>query len=234
MVFSARMRWHRADSECALRAPASGWKFPAAVRRHSHSHSISRSLQRRALQAELAPPPFVPPTQLITMPLAPTVLWAQRADRLLLTIDLQSCKEPQIRWAEQQQQHRLWRRGRRGRAGGGGPLLARSLADGFTPVPRPSAASPTMQKPRRARFRSVATRTATPQVGEPPAGPACSSCRRRSAHGLLSPHRLLSPLPSSPLTHPTVPLSPPLLPLLLHHRPRRARLPAGPGAVRRD
>ncbi|PRW61524.1 HSP20-like chaperone [Chlorella sorokiniana] len=30
------------------------------------------------------------------MPLQPTVLWAQRADRLLLTIDLQSCKDPQI------------------------------------------------------------------------------------------------------------------------------------------
>ncbi|KAI7842815.1 hypothetical protein COHA_003561 [Chlorella ohadii] len=30
------------------------------------------------------------------MPLSPTVLWAQRADRLLLTIDLQSCKDPQI------------------------------------------------------------------------------------------------------------------------------------------
>ncbi|PSC67277.1 HSP20-like chaperone [Micractinium conductrix] len=30
------------------------------------------------------------------MPLSPMVLWAQRADRLLLTIDLQSCKDPQI------------------------------------------------------------------------------------------------------------------------------------------
>lgn len=30
--------------------------------------------------------------------LSPTVLWAQRADRLLLTIDLQNCKDPQIRW----------------------------------------------------------------------------------------------------------------------------------------
>ncbi|KAL4423659.1 hypothetical protein ABPG75_000960 [Micractinium tetrahymenae] len=28
--------------------------------------------------------------------LSPTVLWAQRADRLLLTIDLQNCKDPQI------------------------------------------------------------------------------------------------------------------------------------------
>ena len=33
------------------------------------------------------------------MPLQPTVLWAQRADRLLLTIDLQACKDPQIRCA---------------------------------------------------------------------------------------------------------------------------------------
>ncbi|KAL4856568.1 hypothetical protein ACK3TF_003032 [Chlorella vulgaris] len=30
------------------------------------------------------------------MPLSPTVLWAQRADRLLLTIDLQACANPQI------------------------------------------------------------------------------------------------------------------------------------------
>lgn len=29
--------------------------------------------------------------------LSPTVLWAQRSDRLLLTIDLQNCKDPQIR-----------------------------------------------------------------------------------------------------------------------------------------
>ena len=29
-------------------------------------------------------------------PLAPAVLWAQRHDRVLLTIDLQDCKEPQI------------------------------------------------------------------------------------------------------------------------------------------
>lgn len=35
------------------------------------------------------------------MPLSPTVLWAQRADRLLLTIDLQNCKDPQIRCAGQ-------------------------------------------------------------------------------------------------------------------------------------
>ena len=29
-------------------------------------------------------------------PLAPGVLWAQRGDRVLLTIDLQDCKDPQI------------------------------------------------------------------------------------------------------------------------------------------
>lgn len=37
------------------------------------------------------------PRVIDSMPLQPTVLWAQRADRLLLTIDLQSCKDPQIR-----------------------------------------------------------------------------------------------------------------------------------------
>lgn len=31
--------------------------------------------------------------------LHPTVLWAQRADRLILTIDLQSCQSPAIRYA---------------------------------------------------------------------------------------------------------------------------------------
>ncbi|KAI3432351.1 hypothetical protein D9Q98_003908 [Chlorella vulgaris] len=30
------------------------------------------------------------------MPLSPTILWAQRADRLLLTIDLQACANPKI------------------------------------------------------------------------------------------------------------------------------------------
>ncbi len=47
------------------------------------------------------------------MPLSPTVLWAQRADRLLLTIDLQSCKDPQIRWGPPARSCRRQRRCRR-------------------------------------------------------------------------------------------------------------------------
>lgn len=39
------------------------------------------------------------PAPIVAMPLVPQVLWAQRADRLLLTIDLQNCKDPKIRWA---------------------------------------------------------------------------------------------------------------------------------------
>lgn len=30
------------------------------------------------------------------MPLQPTVLWAQRSDRLFITIDLQDCKDPKV------------------------------------------------------------------------------------------------------------------------------------------
>lgn len=104
--------------------------------------------------------------------LQPTVLWAQRADRLLLTIDLQQCKDPQIRWGAARTRSAVaagaaaQRRRRRaapllfrslprpppGRCSRGAPCtgpVARPTASIARLPARPTAASRTMRRPRR-------------------------------------------------------------------------------------